>query len=335
MGGIALTAFTAAAAGIFLLLKASPTLQDRPAKTESSVEVASQDVVKKQTLASRFLSAFFVKVPQNHNVVLENPGGEYITTKRKGDVLGYALKAPIIQRAQTPTDMREDILERDFRTMLSDFQFAEVPLAIYFHVVDAEKFSYASQNPLKMMEEITEEAVQEELGQLNVEELFERNSGVKAKIKQRITEKAHRFGMAVTDITMTEIKLEEQSEKAFNDVKIADLRRKITVTDAKAKATALAIEGHGMDKQRSKIMRGVDDAVAKGAKREFAESVANSVIHTTRDRDVAAKSGVAIQNFGNGDGAGSNVGQTVALLEALKEKDSKSSPSGPPAGVPT
>ncbi|MDT8439488.1 MAG: FtsH protease activity modulator HflK [Wenzhouxiangellaceae bacterium] len=171
--------------------------------------------------------------------------GEYTRTLTPGLKLTFPAPIETVQKINV-AEVRS--IENRSRMLTGDENLIELGYAVQFRVLEAEKFLFNVQEPVRSLQEATDSAIRETVGTNNMDFILEAGRGVIAvaagELLQEIVDR-YDSGIQIESFNLQEVRPPNQVQTAFDDVVRAREDQIRFANEAQAYANQVVPEARG------------------------------------------------------------------------------------------
>lgn len=192
-----------------------------------------------------------VRVPQNHDVIIEKWGGGYDRTLKN---TGMSLKKPW---ESTYRKVPLAIIEKkeNHATRTKDDIFPNVPVSVHLQIVDSKKFTYESTDAMQQIMTRIGATVKQEIIKFTFAELYQERQTISEAITKNVGPEIERlYGVKMVDVIVDQPEAPSAIQQAFTAAKAAEQTRIATTTNAEAESAARVLKAKA--DRESKILDG-------------------------------------------------------------------------------
>lgn len=143
-----------------------------------------------------------------------------------------------------------------------DENLVNVAMNVQYRVGDPKQYLYGSRNADKMLEQVAQSALREQVGRSDLDTVLGARGPLAASAKERLQASLdeYRTGLEVTELNLQNARPPEEVQPAFDDVNSAQQERESLVNQAQAYAAQVVPEARGEAARIRKVAEGYRDS---------------------------------------------------------------------------
>ena len=207
-------------------------------------------------------------VPQAHAYVVERLGAYQCTLD-----VGMHLIAPFVDKVSRKISLKEQVLDFKPQTVITkDNVTMKVDTIIYYNVTDPKLFTYAVEQPLLALENLTATTLRNIIGSLELDETLTSRDTINEKMQGTLDEATDPWGIKVKRVELKDIQPPHGILETMEKQMRAERDRRETLLEAEGHKQAVVMRAEG-----DKTAKVLAAEAERDAKIALAEGEARSI----------------------------------------------------------
>ena len=188
-----------------------------------------------------FLASNIVIVPQAKAYIIERLG-----TYQGTWATGLHFKLPLFERIARKVTLKEQVVDFPPQPVITkDNVTMQIDTVVYFQITDPKLFTYAIENPMAAIENLTATTLRNIIGDLELDETLTSRDIINTKMRSLLDEATNDWGIKVNRVELKNIippaAIKESMEKQMRAER--ERREAILVAEGKKQSAILVAEG--------------------------------------------------------------------------------------------
>ena len=204
-----------------------------------------------------FLASNIVIVPQARAYIIERLG-----TYQGTWGTGLHFKIPLFERIARKVTLKEQVVDFPPQPVITkDNVTMQIDTVVYFQITDPKLFTYAIENPMAAIENLTATTLRNIIGDLELDQTLTRRDLINTKMRSLLDEATDAWGIKVGRVELKNIMPPEAIKESMEKQMRAERERReaILVAEGKKQSAILVAEGE----KESTVLRAEATRLAK------------------------------------------------------------------------